>query len=144
MIKAAFLFCTVLLVVGAYLILVKNFSGSKPAFYAKVITKKTETLLENDTVNWADFDIKRKAQRSDYSQTCQLVKANKKSLASKEASEIGQEFERTLVRHPLEFRGTYRPTKEGRNRLRLFRFNYFAAYRGECEPLSPCAANTRK
>lgn len=101
--KAAFLFCTVLLVVGAYLVLVKKFSAPKPAFYAKIIAKKAETLLETDTTNWADFDIKRKPQHNDYAQTCLLVKANRKSLASKEASEIGQQFEQCLINEIIPY-----------------------------------------
>lgn len=96
--KAAFLFClAMLLAVGCYWVLVKRFSASKPAFYAKIITKEAETLLENDTVNWADFDIQLKPKRSSYAQACEIAKAGRKSLASKELGEIGRQFEAYLM-----------------------------------------------
>lgn len=95
--KAAFLSCAVLLAVGAYWVLVKKLGDSKPAFYAKVIAKEAETLLENDTVNWADFDIELKPKQRNYAQACQAVKADRKSLASKEAGDIGRRFEQALV-----------------------------------------------
>lgn len=95
--KAAFLFCTVTLAIVAYLVLVKKFGDSKPAFYARVIAKEAETLLENDTVNWESFEIKRQPERSNYAQTCSQVKAGKKLLNSKETSKIGTQFEQFLV-----------------------------------------------
>ncbi|MBI1226268.1 MAG: hypothetical protein GC192_13625 [Bacteroidetes bacterium] len=96
--KAAILFSLVTLaIVVAYLILVNKFWTSKPAFYAKVVAKEAEGLLENDTINWADFGIKLKPQRSNYTQTCSKVKAIKKSLNSMEFNEIGMQFEQLLV-----------------------------------------------
>lgn len=95
--KAAFLLITILLAILGYLILVNKFSASKPAFYAKVIAKEAESLFESDTVYWADFGIKRKPQRSNYTQTCSKVKASKKSLNSMEFNETGMQFEQLLV-----------------------------------------------
>jgi|GEM_PF-1132816 len=96
--KAAFLFLTSLLTLFVfYLFLIKKHSSSKPAFYAKVAVKKIENAFEADTVRWQDFDIQLTPKRSDYDRSCQLVKTNRKTLASMEASEIGKRFEASLM-----------------------------------------------
>lgn len=95
--KAAFLLSTAIIASVLYLLLVKQFGSSKPAFYAKIITKKAETLFENDTVNWTAFGILIKPKRVNYLQACQVIKTNKKSLVSKETSEISRQFEANLM-----------------------------------------------
>ncbi len=80
----------------ATFVLVKKFSGTKSAFYAKVIAKQAENLLQADTVNWADFDIKLKPSEP-YKVVCQRAKTKRRQLASGTMEKVGTEFETALL-----------------------------------------------
>ncbi len=100
--KTSFLVCIILCGVFA-IFLSKKYCGSKPVIYAKVIAKKAESLLESDTINWADFDIKLKPMGGNYPQICREAKNKRKWLASKEVSEIGGYFETMLMDEIIPF-----------------------------------------
>ena len=96
--KAALLsIASLLTVLGLYVFLIKKHDNLRPAFYAKVVAKKVESAFETDTVNWQGFGIQLTPKRSDYSLSCQLAKANRKTPASMEVSEIGKRFEVSLM-----------------------------------------------
>lgn len=94
---AVFFLCAVVLVGVSVFVLGKNHSGSAPVFYAKVIAKTAETLLDSDTVNWAGFDINRQTTEKPYPQICREAKNNKRLLASQNVGEAGKAFETMLV-----------------------------------------------
>ncbi|MCC6723545.1 MAG: hypothetical protein IT258_03485 [Saprospiraceae bacterium] len=95
--KTASVLLTLLLATGlAGFILVKKFAGSKPAFYAKIIAKQAEHLLQSDTVNWTDFDIRIEPYEP-YAAVCQRAKTRRTQLASKTIQEAGSAFETMLL-----------------------------------------------
>ncbi len=99
---AAIIFCIVAL--GAFVFVMgKKSSGSKPVFYAKVIAKQAENLLDSDTVNWADFDIKRKPAERPYIEICQKAKNKKQQLASQKVDEAGKVFETLLLNEIIPY-----------------------------------------
>lgn len=86
----------VLLGLASFVFLKKN-GGPRPEFYAKVIAKQAENLLDSDTVNWADFDIKRQPSATPYPQVCREAKNKKRLLASQNVGEAGKAFESLLL-----------------------------------------------
>ncbi len=87
----------------AVFVLVKKFGDSKPVFYAKVIAKQAANLLNSNTVNWADFDIKRKPAERPYTEICQKAKNKKQQLASQKVDEAGKVFETLLLNEIIPY-----------------------------------------
>lgn len=91
-----FVFSLVLAFIAVF-VLIQKCGGSKPAFYAKIITKQAENLLNKDTVNWSAFDIKLKPDGRSYAEICRNAKNSKLKLASQNVDEAGTAFEMLLL-----------------------------------------------
>ena len=94
--RTAFVLFSLLLAGVAALVLVKKYGGTKAAFYAKIIAKQAENLLQSDTVNWAGFDINLKPTEP-YNVVCQRAKNMRRQLTSQGMDKVGSAFETALL-----------------------------------------------
>ncbi len=95
--RTTFVLLNLLLVGLAALVLVKKYGGTKPAFYAKIIAKQAENLLQSDTVNWAEFDIRQVPDERYYAEVCREAISKRRQLASQNFGEVGRAFEALLL-----------------------------------------------
>lgn len=82
---------------------IKKYNGGKPGFYANIIAKQVENLLEDDTIAWAEFGIKLKGKKIPYGETCKKAKNKKIQLASTDIFSAGKAFEELLLNEIIPY-----------------------------------------